>query len=253
MIDNKVYNISEIKKAFDELKCGKSTERRMTIEFRKKRYNVIISLANPMYKYNDFMINHNFYTADETSKIKPSEYILALTPKNTISVYNMSAKPIDKVFSWGEEWDLKRIITESSHMECIDGDLSNMRMMDEQDYYQNFESAEEFLKKKHKKKYENYIARQNKNKVLDSFIKPSLTEAFIQMGLQYIGSNNKLYVDDNVWAEKIEKFIINELQPILKQYNISFKSNLKNLSITRSIGEIKFNEVMKTLTNNKGE
>lgn len=245
MTKDKVYNIESVIKAFEELRYDKSTEQQMTIEFREKRYNVIVSLSNPMYKHYDFKLNHRFYTVKETSRIKPSEYILVSTPKKPILVYNVSAKPVNnEAISWSDECDLKNIITERCDVECVDGDIFNMRVMCKQDYDQNFESAEEFLKKKHKKKCENYITQQNRNKLIDTLIKPGLKEAFDQISLWYSENDDKLYFRGNVLQEKIEKLLMEEMQPILKQYNISFKSNLKGLSIVRTLGTIKFNKDM---------
>lgn len=192
---------------------------------------------SPGYVYD----NRKVLTEQETTKLDVCQYDNYKIPLHNVPVYKITHDTNGKFWyystfmeEFAKTFDLVLISERSYEVLAIT-----------KDNYDAMPDAKEYLQKAHPKKYQNYLKRTKTQQVVNNLIRPTVKEYLDARGIE-LNYQDKLFIPyvggivmDKI-IQAIEDILKEELQPLVDNYDIEFKSNLKGLNISRYLGKVKF-------------
>ena len=168
---------------------------------------------------------------------------------------NVNEKDLDKpIFLKKIYADLYCFVRKTSNLKIQDYDQTYMTKKAARDYLMmegrycvihmdDLISAEEYLITKHQQKIKN----KTTEKLTQQCVEPTLKKIVEDCGLIYNDEDKTIrcgyHLEKISWIEEaLNKAIEEKLGDTFKNLGVTFKSNLKGIHLTRSLGKLKFNK-----------
>ena len=215
-----------------------------TIEPNKLFLSNLGAIAN----ISDKLYDGNDTNYTDTKKISLDRYNKMLTPSKKTLCLSIKRKIIGK-------WNYAANI-------CFDDALSRQISSGKRNiitfhddgasyflFLDELESAEDFLKKKHRRKIALLEKREQNEALFKATVEPSLDALCEKLGVSRRKNDGALWVNYKSELEaKIKKAIIdtvnNELKDLLDSYGAHIVFNLSSWSLKRKLGRLKFKNIL---------
>lgn len=181
----------------------------------------------------------------DTKKIRPDKYNEILTASKKILCLRIECAMID-------QWNYSAAIYFNNELsERLSSGKRNVITFHDDDgasYYlflDELESAEDFLKQKHKIKVANYKKQTTKKKIFEAIFEKSVEAKLQELGIKRRKNDGAFWINfrsilEDKIKRAIEDTVKNELCDILTAFDGHIKFNLNGWSLGRKLGNITF-------------